>query len=116
FHSDLIVVEMQALVTELDEVVIEDYRDINAESLGLVPKGQKQYTREEKMLFTSQNGVDGIFNAISGRTKEMKKAVEIAGKRSLMTEINYIFTPEEIIEKFQIPREYVDGFIFYAVE
>lgn len=116
FSTDLIFIEMQLLVTELDEVVIEEYRDINSESLGLVPKDQKQYTHAEKKLFASQNGVDGIINAITGRTKDMKRAVEIEGLRSLMAQINYIYTDEEITENFKIPEEYVDGFIFYAAE
>ncbi len=95
--SELFFVEMEVLVTQLKEVIIEDYSHINEESLGLVPKGQKQYTQAEKKLFTASNGVDGLFNAISGRKKALKKAVVYESKRMLMAKINYIYTEEEII-------------------
>lgn len=121
-ESDLMIVELQTLVTELEEVVIENYNNISAESLGIVPKGQKQYTPAEKKLLTASSmkmnpmGLDPVINAITGRTKMLKKALETERKEDLMAKINYVYTEDEIINEFKIPQEYVNGFIYYAAE
>ncbi len=114
--SELLIVPVDKYVHELDELVIIDYSYINAESLGLVPRGQKQYTPGERRVYTATNGVDGIFNAFSGRTKMLKKANETAKKEVLIDKIDYIYTEEELITKFHIPKEYLRGFVFYLVE
>ena len=120
--STLLIVSVEKHVHELQELVIVDYSHINAESLGLVPKGQKKYTPTEKRLLTASSskmnpmGLDPIINALSGRTKMLKKANETAEKESLMEKINYIYSEEELVAKFNIPLEYVRGFIFYLVE
>lgn len=114
--SELFVARLENRVNQLQELVIIDYRHINAESLGLVPKGQKQYTPGERKVYTATNGVDGLFNAINGKTKMLKKAVEVEKKEKLMDKINYIYTEEDIVKQFKIPEDYVRGFIFYIVE
>ncbi|MEE1899882.1 hypothetical protein V1389_16155 [Flavobacterium rakeshii] len=116
---------------ELEEVVIDKYGDINAESLGLVPKGQKQYTRAEKKLFTAGEiksvwdvvamvlgmaSLDAIINAITGRTKVLKKELEYETKSTAMTQIYSLYTEEDINTKLSVPKEYVGGFVYYAVE
>lgn len=121
--STLLIVPVEKYVHELDELVIVDYsRTINAETLGLVPRGQKKYTPTEKRLLTASSsqmnpmGLDPLFNALSGRTKMLKKANETAKKESIVEKINYIYTEEELISKFNIPKEYVRGFVYYLVE
>lgn len=114
--AELFIIELEAMVTELDELIIEDYGNITSESLGLVPKGQKRYTPAEKKLFTASNGIDGLINALNGKKKALKKAVEYEKKERLMAKINYIYTEEEIIRDFKVPEDYVGGFIYYAVE
>ena len=114
--SELFVVRLENRVNQLQELVIIDYRHINAESLGLVPKGQKQYTPGERKVYTATNGVDGLFNALNGKTKMLKKVVEVEKKEKLMDKINYIYTEDDIVKQFKIPEDYVRGFIFYIVE
>lgn len=116
FKKELFFVTVEKYVRELDELVIVDYSHINAESLGLVSKGQKQLTISEKRVYTSQNGVDGVFNLLNGRTAMLKKADETAGKEELMAKIDYIYTEEELLKQFRIPKEYLKGFIYYIVE
>lgn len=115
---------------ELDEVEIDKYKNTNSEALGLVPKGQKQYTTAERRLKTAgdfkpimllgllggQLPLDPIINAINGRTKMLKGALATERKEMLMEKINNIFTAEEITAEFDIPEEYLNGFIFYIVE
>jgi hypothetical protein len=113
--DDLVFVPLEPFVRSLDEVVVMK-SDITSESLGLVPKGQKRYTPGERKVYTASQGVDGIFTAISGRKKMLKKAAEYEKKENLMEKIGYLYTEEEIINEFKIPQEYVRGFIFYVVE
>ncbi|MUV05134.1 hypothetical protein GN157_15575 [Flavobacterium rakeshii] len=114
--SELFIIELEAMVTELDELVIENYGNITSESLGLVPKGQKRNTPAERKLYTASNGLDGFINALNGKKKALLKAVEYEKKEQLMAKINYIYTEEEIVKEFKVPKDYVGGFIYYAVE
>lgn len=115
--SVLFIIPVEKYVRELDELIIIDYSNrINAETLGLVPVGQKKLTPTEKRVYTATQGVDGVFNAISGRTAMLKKANETAKKEEIMAKINYIYTEEELITKFNIPKEYVRGFVYFIVE
>lgn len=113
--AELFFVPLETMVRSLDEVIIAK-SDITSESLGLVPKGQKKYTPGERKVFTATNGVDGLFNAISGRTKMLKKAAEYEKKEIFMDKINYIYTEEDIITQFKIPQEYVRGFVYFIAD
>jgi hypothetical protein len=119
-------VEPQAY--ELEEVIITD--QISAESLGLVPEGQKRYTVAERRLKTAGEfkptfmfflggGVafplDPIINAITGRTKMLKKELVTERKIMGMENINNIYT-EQITSLLGIPAEKIQAFLFYAVE
>ena len=80
---------------ELEEVVIENR--ITSESLGLVPKGQKRYTPAERRLKTASEmkplwlagigaaggavPLDPLINALTGRTRMLKTALETEKKR-----------------------------------
>jgi len=115
--QELFIVPVDKYVHKLDELVIIDYSNrINAETLGLVPRGQKQLTMSEKRVFTSRDGVDGVINLFSGRTKMLEKADETAKKISVMDKIDYIYTEEDLVTKFHIPKEYVKGFVFFLAE
>ncbi|KGO86452.1 hypothetical protein Q765_11275 [Flavobacterium rivuli WB 3.3-2 = DSM 21788] len=122
FCDNLFFVPLATRNHELDELVIIDYSHINAESLGLVPRGQKQYTPAERKLATASSfkmnplGLDPIINMFSGRTAMLQKAAEIEKKEDLMQKINYIYTEDDLVNKFKIPVDYVRGFVFYIVE
>jgi hypothetical protein len=122
------VMEVNVNGYELKEVVIND---ITSEKLGIVPKGQKQYTPAERRLKTASDlnptigvgtmagvsvSTDAIINAISGRTKMLKKALDTENKEFAIEKIDNIYTKEQIVTDLKIPAEYVDGFLFYAVE
>lgn len=100
---------------ELDEVVV--LKDINPETLGLVPKGQKQYTPAERKLETATSGpVDIIANAISGRTKMLKKQVKVEKKEALFDKLRYQFSDSLYITRLKIPADYVKGFQYYCID
>jgi len=108
---------------ELDEVVINKYSHINSEALGIVPKGQKRYTVAERRLYTASAmivgtvvGLDPIINAISGRTRMLKKAYETEKKEGVVGSVNGLYNEEQLIRDYKIPRELVNGFIYYLAE
>lgn len=115
--------------TELEEVVI--LRDINPEDLGLVPKGQKKYTVAERRL--KQAGefkpmamigmvaglsipVDPIINAITGRTKMLKKDVKTERKERFLAKVGSMYNTEYFTDRLRIPSDYVEGFKYYIVD
>lgn len=130
FGENLIFIPMQLNRTELKELAITDYKSINAVSLGIVPKGQKTYTPAERKLLTAGQfkwyspllipvggmSVDGLINAISGRTNMLKKEVEVEKKELLQVKLANKYDKEYIINTLKIPEEYVEGFVFYTAE
>lgn len=115
FEEKPFTVSVQVTAFEMEELVIED--TINSVSLGIVPKDQKQYTYAEKKVFTATSTpVDALLNAISGKTKLLKKGLETERKEMLMEKIGYLYSEEDIMEEFKIPEEYVRGFVFYVAE
>lgn len=122
FNNELFFVPLDVLNHELNELVIIDYSYINSESLGLVPAGQERFTPAERRLATASRGrmnplgLDPLINAFSGRTAMLMKAADVEKKEDLMKKINYIYTEDDLVNKFKIPLDYVQGFIFYIVE
>lgn len=124
---------------ELEEVVIE--RSLTSESLGIVPKDQRKFTPAERKLRTASRmtpeilmnnvlvhgqdvgkvigvGVptDAIINSINGKTKQLKKELEVEKKEYLLEKISLIYTDAEIIETLKIPLCYKYGFYYYLLE
>ncbi len=130
FKENPFIVSVNYKAYELEEVEINKYKNIDAESLGLVPKGQKQYTVAERRLKTAGEfkpimllgiiaggmPLDPVINAITGRTKMLKKALATERKELMIEKVNGLYTEAEIMSEFGIPEEYVNGFIFHIVE
>ncbi len=123
FGDNLVFINMQLINIELREVTITDYKNINAEALGILPKGQKTYTPAERKLKTAGEmsigsviSVDPLLNWISGRTKMLKKELEVEKREILQAKLTNNYEREYIVKKLKIPEEYVDGFLFYATE
>ncbi|WP_396180877.1 hypothetical protein [Flavobacterium sp.] len=127
FGKDLLFIKLDIYTRHIKEIMVTNADDITAESLGLVPKGQKKYTPAERRVktagdFNGQFGlntafsIDPLLNAISGRTKQLKAELEVERKEFLQYKINANFDSELIMNQFHIPEEYVSGFVFYIVE
>lgn len=127
FGNDLLFIKLEIYTQHIKEIMITSASGINAETLGLVPKGQKKYTPAERRVKTagdwSGTGIDGallsldpIFNALSGRTKQLKAELEVERKEFLQSKIYANFDPEFIVSQLHIPEEYVEGYVFYIVE
>ncbi|MFV8368299.1 hypothetical protein [Flavobacterium sp. LB2R40] len=101
----------------LKEVVISKSL-LTAESLGIIPYGQKKYSPAERKLYTatSGGGIDGLLNAISGRKAMLKKEIAIEKKEGLLAKIDMLFDNQYYTETLKIPSNYIKGFQYYCVD
>lgn len=101
----------------LKEVVVNESA-VTAESLGIIPYGQKKYTPAERKLYTatSGGGIDGLLNAISGRKAMLKKEIIIEKKEQLLARIDILFEDKYYTETLKIPSYYIKGFQYYCVD
>lgn len=127
FGTNLLFIKMEMMTSALDEVVLTKYKNINAVSLGIVPANQKTYTPAERKLYTATGGsntyglntsvsLDGIINGISGRTKMLKRELEIEKKEFLLESVRLDFSDDYFIENLKIPKDYIEGFMYYLIE
>ena len=130
FKTGNILVDLTPKSIELNEVFINTRPDITAENLGIIPKNQIKLTPAERKLQTAGDfkpthllgvlggalAVDPILNAISGRTKMLKKAVSVEKKEFLMLKLQTLFEDKYYLETLKISKDYVRGFQYYCVE
>ena len=130
-EKDLVFIKMEMIVNQLKEVMIFQHKNINAVSLGIIPKGQKSYTPAERKL-KAANGLDfagnsdgtsgvafsadPLLNLLSGKTAMLKKELEVERKEFWMEIINQMFDENYFVQKLKIPVDYVKGFEYYIVE
>ena len=128
--KEVISIKMISKVTELDEVIVNNYPQINAVALGISPKGIKKYTPAERRLKTAGDfkpihllgllggslAVDPSLNAISGRTKMLKKELEVEKKERLLLVFGSLFDDKYFSNTLKIPVDYIKGFQYYCIE
>lgn len=128
--KELLFVSMKSLVKQLDEVTLIKYKNITPEALGIITKGTRTYTPAERRLAAAGEfkwysplliplggmSVDGLVNAISGRTAMLKKEYEVEKKEFFMEDILLTFGSSFFKDKLKIPEEHVQGFLFYLAE
>ncbi|WP_039114446.1 carboxypeptidase-like regulatory domain-containing protein [Flavobacterium sp. KMS] len=114
---DLLLVKMVPKNIELKEVVINEFSNINAENLGIIPYGQKKYTPAERKLYTAKSTMtDALLNKISGRTAMLKKEVAVEKKEMLYSKIEYLFEENYYTDRLKIPLEHIKGFQLYCID
>lgn len=121
FKSNLVLVKMKPIMNELREVIIKN-SSISAESLGIIPYGQKKYTPAERKLLTATSGklnpmgLDPLLNLLSGRTAMLKKELEVEKKESFLAQLEAMFDKNHYVNTLHIPAIYVKGFLYFVVE
>jgi hypothetical protein len=119
--AELFFVNLEIENYALKEVVVNQYKNINAVSLGILSKPAKKYSPAERKLNEATTGggivpLNPILNAISGRTDMLKKEIEVEKKEYTIRKLNEWFEKEYFTQKFKIPIDYVDGFQYYLAE
>jgi hypothetical protein len=116
YTSGTLEVNMTFNSIELDEVVINKYANINAENLGVIPRGQVKLTPAERRLYSGSGGIQGFYNFVSGERDMLKMNVEIEKKEILMKKLEYLFGNKYYTKTLKIPEELIKGFQYYCVE
>ena len=128
--SGTITVNMYPKINELDEVIVKKNGGFNALSMGIVQKKPKHYTPAERKLKTAGDfkpihllailggsmPVDPIINAINGRSKKLKKQIDIEKKEFLLLKISDLYQPAFYIKTLKISLENIKGFQYYIIE
>ena len=119
--TNLFFVNMQPIMNELKEVVVKR-PSVSAESLGIIPYGQKKYTPAERKYAAATSGrlnpmgLDPLLNYFSGRTAMLKKELEVEKKESYLVQLENLFDKNHYVNTLHIPSDYVKGFMYFAVE
>lgn len=128
--SDTLLIKMIPKSIELKEVIVTKRVEISAVSLGISPKGIKQYTPAERKLKTAGDfkpihllgllgstlDVDPILNAVSGRTTMLKKELAVEKKDLLLKQLNNMYDENYFVNRLKIPLEHIKGFGYYIIE
>ena len=129
FSNKLFFVRLKTKINQLEDVSINN--KISAISLGIIPKGIKRYTPAERRLRNASNldptlnagmmaggsvGLEPIINAITGRTKSLKKELEVERKERLLIKLNNFYTEEYYTNSLKIPKENIKGFQILALD
>ncbi|MDD2985180.1 hypothetical protein [Flavobacterium sp.] len=116
-QSGYVEVEMTAKENQLDEVVVSENVTMTAQSLGIITYKPKVYTPAERRIRTATSGVlDPLINWISGRTKDLKKQLEIEKRERYIMRLESYFDDAFFMDSLKIPEVYVGGFKYYVVE
>lgn len=120
-QSHMFFVSMEPILNELKEVVVKR-PSVSAESLGIIPYGQKKYTPAERKLAAATSGkfnpmgLDPLLNYFSGRTAMLKKELEVEKKEGYLVQLENLFNTNHYVNTLHIPTDYVKGFLYFAVE
>ena len=105
FRKDYLELRMINISNELDEVIVDENNGINAVSLGIIPKKIEKLSVNERRLRTAGDfkpvhllsilggglNIDAVLNAINGRTKKLKKNIDVEQEIKFRNylEVNY---------------------------
>lgn len=89
-----------------------------AKTIGLPNAHVKPPTPSERKLYTATHSggglpVDAIINAISGRTKMLKKHIQLERKANLENSVYDTFE-QTMLHDFKIPKSKIYDFLYYA--
>lgn len=124
FTAGTVQIVMEPKVTELDEVVVEKSDNLN-ETQFSVAKPTKVYTQAERKLRTAAKPLDqiqglgisndAILNLLSGRTKMLKKEVQVEREVKMMEKLDDLYEDNYYIESLNIQKDYIKGFKYFIV-
>lgn len=129
-EAELVKIKMYEKSFELKEVEVTKYSSVNAVALGIIPEEMKEFSQYERKLANAGDfkpihlldlitkgalPLDPIFNAINGRTKRMKHAINLEQKQEQYQFLETNYTEYAQVE-LNIKEEQVGLFFTYIVE
>lgn len=130
-----LLIPLDPLVNELDEVVVTPYNlsgnldtdlgrlpsvnPISAFSLGLPNAAARRLTQTENRLHEATTGggivpLNPILNAITGRTKQLKKQLALEKRYELAMQMRAYFPDSLYVNKLKIPPVRLADFIYFC--
>lgn len=120
---------MMSEINKLDDVFVKSKSEFNAVSLGIIQKEIKPLSINERRLYTAGDfkpihllgllggslQVDPIINAISGRTKRLKKYIQFEKKESNLSFLEDHFM-EYMVDNLNIDEKFIGRFLNHLVE
>ncbi|NAS14121.1 carboxypeptidase-like regulatory domain-containing protein [Poritiphilus flavus] len=134
-ESKGMVVSLEQFVNELDEVVVRPYdlsgdiaRDmqnlktdpvVTASTLGLPNAYARDWTQSERMLNEATTGggivpLNPILNAITGRTKMLKKRLARDEIYARTGRVRNFYVDSLFVQELLIPKEKIEDFMYYC--
>ena len=140
-ESKVVFVPLEEFVNELDEVIVRPYdlsgdlnkdmqnmntgQVVSATSLGLPNAHVKPLIQSERQLQTATAGkfhplmllnppIDPLINAISGRTKMLKKRLARDKKDMRLQGLRSSIADSLFLTQLKIPRERIDDFMYFC--
>lgn len=123
FKEGKFTVAMIAKITQLEEVVIDKEGKLVRSALW---DNAKQYTPAERRLetaarpFRMNQGLeisnDAIVNALTGKSKRLRKELAIEKKESYLEKIDDLYPDQYYLETLGIEKDYIAGFKYFIVE
>lgn len=140
-RSNFVEVPMQEFVNQLREVVVSPYdltgdltkdvdrvvleKNVTAEALGLPNAHQRIPTQSERKLQQATAGkfnvgmllsppLDPLINAITGRTKMLKKRVEVDKAYAQTQQVQGFYADSLFVTTLKIPMEKIDDFMYFC--
>ncbi|AEE18521.1 carboxypeptidase-like regulatory domain-containing protein [Dokdonia sp. 4H-3-7-5] len=105
------------LSKDLSEVPLHIF--IDPRDLGIPVNARPTMTAEERRFYGATGGagpLGSLINAISGRTKMLKKQLEISKFRALVESNRNSFNDSIYIKSLNIPDELILDFVYYVFE
>ena len=116
-------------VNELDEVMVKSKSGFNAVSLGIIPKEIKPLSQSERELYTAGDfkpihllallggsmQLDPVINAITGRTKRLKKYIKYESKINNLDFLEQNYT-DFMRNNLHIDAQVIGIFLAYLME
>jgi hypothetical protein len=120
FSENLFFVKLRPKINQLDEVLINKNEELDAVKMGILSKPAKKFSPAERRLHEATTGggsvpLNPIINAITGRTKMLKKELKVEKEEGLLARLEAMYQQEFYTESLKIPLDYISGFQHYVV-
>ena len=120
---------MTPKTTELQEIEIIEYPDINAKDLRIIKHQPKKYSPAERRLRPAQYTygdlvgivggqipLDPIIYYLTGKTKKLKNDLKVERKLFFIADLLKLYDENYFINTLKINADHVGGFVFYLAE
>jgi hypothetical protein len=113
--KSVVIINMIAKPLALKEVIVTK----KAKSDDLIKKhtDHKKFTPAERKLYGATTGpVDILVNALTGRTKMLKKELHVEMSERLLARLEPLFEDKYYVDHIKIPEDYISDFQHFLIE